>query len=90
MTKRITLRLRYYNFLQRLKYKCKLYNKNLYIIDEAYTSKICSNCCNEHENLGSSKIFNCNNCNLKIDRDFNGCRNILLKSFLKKFQVKLT
>ena len=87
MTKRIILKLRYYNFLQRLTYKCKVYNKNLYVIDEAYTSKVCSNCCNENVKLGSSKTFNCKNCNISLDRDFNGCRNILLKIFSKTFQT---
>ena len=29
---------------------------------------------------GSKKIFNCNSCNMKYDRDMNACRNILIKS----------
>ncbi len=85
LTKVIASRIRYYNFLQRLSYKCKLHNKNLKIVDEAYTSKLCSNCCDENKTLGSSKKFKCKNCNLNIDRDMNGCRNILMKSFNNTF-----
>jgi len=87
LTKRICSRLSYYQFLQRLKFKCNEYNKDLHIVDEKYTSKLCSNCCIENETLGSSKIFNCKNCNLCLDRDINSCRNICIKSFSKKFNV---
>ena len=88
MTKRIASRLRYYEFLQKLKYKCNQYNKNIQIIDESYSSKLCSNCCEENKTLGSSKIFRCNNCKLIFDRDINGCRNILMKSFSNNFNIK--
>jgi len=80
MTKRIASRLRFYEYLQKLQYKCNLNQTNLYITDESYTSKLCSNCGWENVNLGSSKIFNCKNCLLTIDRDINGARNIFIKS----------
>ena len=83
--KRIMLRLRYHDFLNKLIYKCKLNNVNLKIVDESYSSKICSNCGNEHKNLGGLKIYDCSNCKIKLDRDINGCRNILMKSFNKRF-----
>jgi Putative transposase DNA-binding domain. len=35
-----------------------------------------------YEKLGKSKIYNCKNCGLKIERDFNGARGILIKSIL--------
>jgi putative transposase len=34
----------------------------------------------KNENLGGSKIFNCNKCKINMDRDYNGARNIMLKS----------
>jgi IS605 OrfB family transposase len=55
MTKRIMLRLRYYDFLSKLRYKCNRHKVNLKIVDESYSSKICSNCGNEHKTLGGSK-----------------------------------
>lgn len=51
----------------------------LYIVDESYTSKTCGRCGNLNNKLGGNKIYKCTNCNLVIDRDINGARNILLK-----------
>ena len=69
----------FYEFKQRLEYKCKT-KKCLYIkVDEYYTSKTCSKCSNYNENLGSSKIFNCKFCNSTFDRDVNSCRNMIIK-----------
>ncbi|RHZ62220.1 hypothetical protein Glove_341g17 [Diversispora epigaea] len=44
-----------------------------------YTSKTCGNCGFIKKNLGESKTFRCDSCDLVIDRDVNGARNILLK-----------
>jgi len=38
------LRTRYYEFQQRLEYKCNLHKVNFKLIDESYTSKYCSQC----------------------------------------------
>ena len=70
--------LRYYDFLQKLQFKCDEYKVNLKIIDESYTSKICS-FCNKLSTISNERKLNCN-CNLHLDRDVNGCINILLKS----------
>jgi len=80
LTKRVTQNLSFYKFLQRLKYKCKIGENNLRVQDEWYTSKTCSQCGWKDENLGGSKIFDCKNCNIQLDRDYNGARNIMLKS----------
>lgn len=82
MTKRIAYRLKFYEFRQRLEYKCNLYKINYKVIDESFTSKVCSLCGTENKKLGSSKIFNCPNCKKLIDRDTNGCRGIFLKQFM--------
>jgi len=79
MTKRIAYVLSFYKFKERLKYKCLLNNCNYLEVNEKYTSKMCSNCCTYNETLGSNKIFNCSNCNITIDRDLNGSRNICFK-----------
>ena len=80
LTKRVAQNLSFYKFLQRLQYKCKIRENSLRIQDEWYTSKTCSMCGCKNENLGGSKIFNCNKCKITIDRDYNGARNIMLKS----------
>ena len=76
ITKRIAQKLRYYEFLQKLEYKCKLRGVRLRVVKEHYTSKTCSKCGEINET--SLKVYNCDRCG-KIDRDLNGCRNILLK-----------
>ena len=55
---------------------------NFRLVDESYTSKVCSNCGSCNDKLGRSKIYNCNNCNKIFDRDFNACRNIFMKSMI--------
>jgi putative transposase len=80
LTKRVAQNLSFYKFLQRLQYKCKIRENSLRIQDEWYTSKTCSVCGCKNENLGGSKIFNCNKCKINMDRDYNGARNIMLKS----------
>lgn len=80
MSKRIAMKLKFHLFRQRLKYKCSLRSNNYKLINEYYTSKICSNCGNEHENLGSNKTYECSKCKIKLCRDINGARNIYVKS----------
>jgi putative transposase len=72
--------IRLYEFREKLKYKCYLRGNNYFNIKENYTSKVCSCCGHYKKDLGSNKVYNCKNCNVKMDRDINGCRNILIKS----------
>lgn len=82
MTKRIALCLKFYKFKEKLKYKCNVNNTNLGIIDEWFTSKMCSLCANIDENLGGNKVYNCKKCKCTLDRDINGARNIYIKSII--------
>ena len=68
--------LSFYKFKMKLKGLCEKRGCNLYIVDESYTSKTCGRC----GELKGNKVFTCKNCNLIIDRDWNGARNILLKN----------
>ena len=73
--------LRHYQFQCRLVNKCKgLKDSRVIIVTEEYTSKTCGKCGSLNNNLTcSDRTFQCKKCNLKIDRDINGARNILLK-----------
>lgn len=79
-TKRISQSLCFYKFLQRLEYKCNIYSTNLRKQEENYTSKTCSNCGWINYKLNGKKRFNCNKCKKEMDRDYNGSRNIMIKS----------
>lgn len=74
----------FYRFHQKLKSLSALRNCKLYIVNESYTSKTCGVCGTINNDLGGSKIFKCVNpeCKVKIDRDYNGARNILLKHLI--------
>lgn len=81
ITKRLATSVRYYVFLERLKYKCQSENISLQVVNESFTSKTCTNCGEIKSNLGSNKIFNCEKCKIKMGRDMNGARNICMKGF---------
>ena len=55
-------------------------NAEIIIKPEYYTSMTCGRCGNLKYNLGRNEIYECEKCNLKIDRDYNGSRNILLRN----------
>ena len=80
MSKRIIQTISYYKLLERLKFKSLINNNNLIIKEEWYTSKACTRCANKKDDLGGNSIYSCLNCNLIIDRDYNGCRNIFLST----------
>ena len=68
----------FYAFRSMLEYKCKWYGKELVIIDRFYpSSKTCSKCGWKKTDLKlSDRIFECENCGNKIDRDLNAAINI--------------
>lgn len=82
ITSRIMNYLSFNKFLIKLKSLCSLRNTKLFIVDEIYTSKTCGRCGCIKTDLGSNKTYKCNDCNLEIDRDYNGARNILLKHLI--------
>ena len=75
--------MKFYSFKQRLLYKSICYNKLVIPVNEAYTTKTCSCCGTINNNVGSSEIFNCTNCNKSVGRDVNAAKNILLKGIVK-------
>ncbi len=87
-TKSAMSMLSHYQFLEKLKMKCKEYQRRLILVSEAYTSKTCSNCGNVNRELGGKKIYECKKCGVEIDRDINGARNILYRG-IDTFRKKL-
>lgn len=78
-------RYRHCAFLDRLLFKSREYiGSKVFEINEAYTSKTCSRCGNQHSNLSNKDIYNCSNCKLSIGRDINASKNVLLRYFSKR------
>jgi transposase len=65
-------------FNKRLLNKAEPYNKLVVNCDEKFTTQNCGNCF-KLNNIGSNKEYNCRRCNLRIDRDHNASRNILIR-----------
>lgn len=64
-------------FRQQLELKCREKGKNLIVIGRFEpSSKRCNSCGHINQISLSDRIFNCTNCNKKIDRDFNAAQNI--------------
>jgi putative transposase len=72
--------LSHYKFLEKLRYLCLAKHRNLVMVNEAYTSQTCPNCGNLSKT--TEKIWQCNTCQLSLDRDILGSRNILMKGML--------
>lgn len=69
---------KFYEFRIKLEYKCKLNGIELRIVDRFYpSSKTCSICGAYKKDLKlSDRVYNCNECNSKIDRDYNASINL--------------
>jgi putative transposase len=68
----------FYEFRRQLEYKCKLYCSELVMVDRWFpSSKTCSNCGTKKETLSlKERVFECDHCGLKIDRDLNASINL--------------
>ena len=75
---------RHYGFKQRLLNAAIRYGAKVYIREESWTSKTCTHCRNVKHNLGGAKIYKCDICKLKADRDCCGARNIFLKNIKRR------
>jgi len=79
MVNRFNAILSHFTFRQRLHHKARQYGREVIMVNESYTSKTCTRC--GHENSAGRDFFTCQQCRLHIDRDYQGARNILLKTF---------
>jgi putative transposase len=87
-TARSMLTWAHFRFKQFLKHKAELKSVRVIEVNEAYTSKTCSYCGRIH-NIGSRKVLTCA-CGVRVDRDFNGARGILLRALAATPTQELT
>jgi putative transposase len=72
------LQLKHYLYRKRLEAKCLLEKCTIDVCTEEYTSQTCGRCgC--LTKVEKKDVYTCSKCNLIIDRDVNGARNIAIK-----------
>jgi IS605 OrfB family transposase len=81
-TSRSLMNMSYYKFLSKLKNRCIEYDIEIVVRPEYYTSKTCTRCGHIKHDLKNNDIYNCKYCGLKIERDINGARNIMLRNII--------
>ena len=65
-----------YSFVQMVAYKCVRYGKDLHVIDEHDTTKMCHACKRKQDMPLWKRVYRCPNCGLVMDRDENSAINI--------------
>lgn len=80
--KRSLMALSLFKFHQRLSFKAQQHHAQLRVINEAYTTKVCSCCAMVNESIGSQRVFACKACNHRCDRDVDGARCIAIKAVI--------
>ncbi len=70
---------RHYKFRQHLISKAEEYGCKIDVVTEEYTSKTCGNCGHMSDNY-DDRTKMCPRCKIRINRDINGSRNILIKN----------
>ncbi len=65
-----------YSFVQMLAYKCVRFGKELFIISERDTTKMCHVCKQKQDMPLWQRTYRCENCGLVMDRDENSAVNI--------------
>ncbi len=65
-----------YGFVQMLEYKCLRFGKELSILDERDTTRMCHACKHKQDMPLWKRTYRCENCGLVMDRDENSAVNI--------------
>jgi putative transposase len=79
LTTRLLLGFSHYQFQQKLIYKAKQRGRQVILCKEHYTTKCCGRCGTLNHKIAGKKVFECDSCNLFMDRDVHAARNILLR-----------
>jgi IS605 OrfB family transposase len=71
----------YYRLVQYIRYKAEWIGIRVLEVSEAYTSQTCHNCHVRDKNARKTQgLFQCDNCGVKMNADYNGSRNILQRA----------
>ena len=73
----------FFEFRRQLEYKSMLTESQIVVVSTFFpSSKQCSECGHKKDNLAlSERIYSCDNCNFKLDRDLNAAINIVKEAF---------
>jgi putative transposase len=65
-------------FRAMIEYKCKLYGKQVFVVDRYYpSSQLCSDCGSIHKMDDETyRLYECPSCGMVMDRDLNAAINI--------------
>lgn len=74
--------LSHYSFRTRLYHTAKRFKRKVHLVTEEYTSLTCTEC-GDVNIKDKSEILTCKKCNLTMNRDIRGARNIWLRNILK-------
>ena len=66
-------------FKERLFHMANKLNSKIHLCEEYWTSKSCGGCGLIDNTLKGKKTYICNDCGFKLDRDYNGARNIYMR-----------
>jgi putative transposase len=80
------LSLSHYAFRQKLISRAKQTGNKIYVLNESYTSMTCGNCGTLKDDLKGKKTYNCKKCKMKLDRDINGARNIMIRLYTNSLE----
>ncbi|MHA1137634.1 MAG: RNA-guided endonuclease InsQ/TnpB family protein [Candidatus Thorarchaeota archaeon] len=72
----------FYEFRRQLEYKCQWYGSKLHVVKRTFpSSKKCSGCGHKKKELSlSERVYECEECGLKVDRDLNAALNLVAVS----------
>ncbi len=80
--KRLINNFPYYRLVQYIKYKAEWIGIRVLEMPESYTSQTCFNCHTRNKTARKTQgLFECGNCRVKTNGDYNGAMNILQRGF---------